>query len=90
MIATRTDGSATGLFRHSAATMRTMDDLNGLGFAFADVQLSEAQCEYVLASLPAPDQRGGLHRLLNISADAARAHECLPVSATTREDLGCK
>jgi len=42
-----------------------MNDLNGLGFAFADVRLSEAQCEYVLTSLPPADQRGGLHRLLS-------------------------
>lgn len=41
-----------------------MNDLNGLGFAFADLGLSTEQCEYLLASLPAAEQRGGIRKLL--------------------------
>lgn len=43
-----------------------MNDLNGLGFAFADVRLSEDQCDYICASLPsAADLRRVGRRLLS-------------------------
>ena len=46
-------------------TMPSMNDLNGLGFALADLRLSEQQCDYISASLPAPDARGGVRGLLS-------------------------
>lgn len=43
-----------------------MNDLNGLGFAFADVRLSERQCDYISSALPsAADLRSAGRRLLS-------------------------
>jgi hypothetical protein len=57
------------IFRRPASVRRYdagVNDLNGLGFAFADLRLSDDQCDYISSSLPSTrEQDGGTRRLLS-------------------------
>lgn len=52
--------------RRARGTIRAVNDLDGAGYAFADIELTSQQCSHVAAALPVvPPSRGGVRNLLS-------------------------